>query len=180
MGKTGGGFARAPLLAVAASLAVASVACGVASDGRLADPAAGSCRVTLVIDGDSLACSDGREVRLLLIDAPELAQEPWGGEARAVLAGLAGSGTALEIEHDVERLDAFGRHLAYLYLTDGRMVNEEVALRGYALALVIPPNGRHEARIRAAVKEAMAAGRGLWAEWGFACPPADFRAGECE
>lgn len=137
------------------------------------------CRVSFIIDGDSLTCADGREIRLLLIDAPEMAQEPHGEQARQVLVEMAPGGTELDVEYDVERRDDFGRDLTYLYLPDGRMVNEEMALRGYAVALVIPPNGRHADRIRAAVAEAEAAERGLWAEWKFACLPADFRAGLC-
>lgn len=153
----------------------------VACDGGTVPPPheASPCRVSFVIDGDSLACGDGRELRLLLIDAPEMAQEPWGERARAVLLDLVAPGAELEVEYDVEREDPFGRDLAYLYTSDGRMANEEMARRGYVVALVVPPNGRHEARIRAAVQEAMAAERGLWADWKFACPPAHFRAGEC-
>ncbi len=138
-----------------------------------------ACVVAFVIDGDSLACTDGREVRILLIDAPELAQAPWGDRARLALVDLAGPGTRLEAEYDVERLDDFDRHLLYLYLADGTMVNEEMAARGFALALVFRPNGRYEARIRAAVEAARAEGRGLWADGGFACQPRDFRAGRC-
>lgn len=137
------------------------------------------CVVSFVIDGDSLACNDGREVRLLLIDAPEIAQAPWGDRARVALLDLAGPGTRLDAEYDVDRIDDFERHLLYLYLADGTMVNEEMAGRGYALALVIPPNGRYEAQIRAAVEAARAEGRGLWADWGFTCAPWDFRAERC-
>lgn len=118
-------------------------------------------------------------MRILLIDAPELAQAPWGDRARIALIDLAGPGTRLDAEYDAERLDDFERHLLYLYLPDGTMVNEEMAARGFALALVFPPNGRYEARIRAAVDAARAAGRGLWAAWGFTCEPRDFRAGRC-
>lgn len=138
----------------------------------------GTCTVRSVTDGDSLVCRDGRRVRLLSIDAPELGQRPWGDQAREALASAAPPGTRLGVEHDVERRDGFGRVLAYLY-TSETSLNELIARRGYAVALIVEPNGRHAARIRAAVTAARRAGAGLWGVWGFACRPADFRAGRC-
>jgi micrococcal nuclease len=132
-----------------------------------------------VLDGDSLRCADGREIRLLLIDAPEWGQAPWGDLARAVLVDLAPPGSSLDVVYDIQRTDSFGRDLAYLYQPGGAMVNERMAWLGYAVALVIPPNGLHEDQIRAAVSSALAEERGLWAEWKFACLPVDYRAGRC-
>jgi endonuclease YncB( thermonuclease family) len=40
------------------------------------------CTVERVIDGDTLVCADAGRVRLLLIDAPELDQGPFGEVAR--------------------------------------------------------------------------------------------------
>lgn len=137
------------------------------------------CTVSFLIDGDSLRCADGREIRLLLIDAPEIAQAPYGEQAHDALTGLAPIGTPLDVEYDVDTRDDFGRDLTYLYLSDGTMVNEEMAFLGYAVPLIIAPNGRYENRIRAAVADAQTAERGLWAEWKFACLPVDFRAGRC-
>jgi hypothetical protein len=51
--------------------------------------------------------------------------------------------------------------------------------KGYALTLTYPPNVRHVERIRAAVQEARAAGRGLHATSAFACTPKEYRAGKC-
>ncbi len=159
---------------------IASVAAGCSGDTPTAIPNENPCLLSVVIDGDSLRCADGREIRLLLIDAPEMGQAPWGEQARTALLGLSPLGSALEVEeYDVDRRDDFGRDLAYLYRSDGAMLNERMAWLGYAVALVIPPNGRHEARIRAAVSSAQTEERGLWADWKFACLPADFRAGRC-
>ncbi len=83
------------------------------------------------------------------------------------------------LETDVRERDQYGRILGYAYDQDGRMLNEEMARAGYAVALVYPPNVRHEERIRAAVTEAREHGRGLWAEDGFVCAPRDYRAGRC-
>ena len=131
-------------------------------------------------DGDSLWCAEGNErVRLLLVDAPETAQVPWGDSARSALASLLPPGRTVRVELDADPRDDFGRLLAYLWLDDGRMVNEEIARAGYVVLLVYPPNVRYLDRIRNAVNEARDAGRGLWATPAFDCLPVDFRAGRC-
>ncbi|MEX2154537.1 MAG: thermonuclease family protein [Gemmatimonadaceae bacterium] len=75
--------------------------------------------------------------------------------------------------------DPAGRTLAYVYLGDGRMVNEEMARQGFVLALVYPPNVKHVERIRAAVEDARKAERGLWSTSAFECAPVDRRRGRC-
>lgn len=137
------------------------------------------CILSFAIDGDSIRCADGREIRLLSIDAPEIAQEPWGGRAREELLRVAPVRTSLRVEYDLERVDGFGRDLAYLHLPGGDMLNEHMVGSGYALAFIFPPNRRYEDRILAAEAAASRAGRGLWAEWGFTCRPVDFRQERC-
>lgn len=148
---------------------------------RKSTPATGtaSCVVDSVNDGDTLSCRDGTRVRLLLIDTPELAQEPYGGRARDALARIAPVDTRLRVETDVQPKDRYGRTLAYLWLPDGTMVNEEMARRGYALVLSYPPNVRYVDRVRGAVEQARRERRGLWGTPAFACSPRDFRAKRC-
>ncbi len=140
----------------------------------------GSCTVTRVVDGDTLVCAEAAaRIRLLQIDAPELAQGAASAEARAALERLLPVGSVARVELDVRERDPNGRILAYLHTQTGTFVNEELARNGFVTALVIPPNVRHEGRIRAAVEEARGAGRGLWASGAFDCAPADYRAGRC-
>jgi micrococcal nuclease len=141
---------------------------------------AAKCTVSTVYDGDTVTCRGGEKIRLLLIDTPEMDQGDFGREARRALLEIMPLGTELRVEQDVERQDRYGRTLGYLWLPDGRMVNEELARAGYALSLTYPPNVRHVDRIRAAVEEAKASRRGLWAGSGFSCEPRDHRAGRCE
>jgi micrococcal nuclease len=137
------------------------------------------CVVARIVDGDTLTCDDGVRIRLLLIDAPELSQGPWGATARDALTALAPRGTALRLEFDVQLRDRYGRTLAYLWLDDGRMVNEELLRAGVAVVSVYPPNVRHVERLRAAVVEAQEAGTGLGSTPAFECSPADHRARRC-
>jgi micrococcal nuclease len=139
------------------------------------------CTVAHVTDGDTFwaRCPDDVKVRLLLIDAPEGDQFPFGREARAAIEKLLERGDRVSLEFDVAKTDRYGRALAYVFLPDGRMVNEEMAKAGYATALVYPPNVRYVERIRRAVAQAREARRGLWAVGGFACSPKNHRQRRC-
>lgn len=172
---------RAGTLLLAAAGLLSGPCPGAATDGattRKADADA-VCVVESVTDGDTLRCLGGRRVRLLLIDTPEMDQGPHGGAARDALLRLAPPGAELVMEFDVEREDRYGRTLAYLYDSDGRMLNEEMARSGYALSLTYPPNVRHVERIREAVESARTARAGLWSTSAFECAPVDHRAGRC-
>lgn len=140
-----------------------------------------ACRVARVVDGDTFraACPEEVRVRLLLIDAPERDQPPFGARARAELAHLLPAGTPVTLELDVRARDQFGRLLAYAFVGDGRLVNEEMVRSGFAVVLVYPPNVRYVERIRAGAAEARAARRGLWAVDGFSCTPKEHRQRRC-
>ena len=120
------------------------------------------------------------KVRLVGIDAPEVSageRAAWqaaelrrdiaaivalGRQAQAAAERLAPAGTAVRVEPDVQTHDRYGRALLYLYLSDGRMVNEELVRAGYAMVLTIPPNVRYADRFLRAQREAREARRGLW------------------
>ena len=138
-----------------------------------------NCLVDSVTDGDTLRCG-GSPIRLLLIDTPEMDQDPWGKIAKEALESLAPPGTRLHIEHDLELRDRYNRELAYLYLDDGRLVNEELLRMGVALLSIYPPNIKYVDRFRAIQEEAVRRQTGLWAFDAFSCTPANHRAGKCE
>jgi|ERR1700687_2083585 len=147
--------------------------------GRVDRLISSTCTVAHVVDGDTLDCKEGDRVRLLLIDAPELDQGSLGEEATKHLASLAPPGAVLRLEFDRERHDEHGRLLAYAWLHDGRMINEEMVRDGYAITFSIRPNIKYRDRMRAAKREAKARRAGLWAMDGFTCPPVAFRHGRC-
>lgn len=126
-----------------------------------------------VHDGDTVSVTvDGlrRTVRYLLMDSPELhhperPEEELGLEARAFNRDLLSLGP-IRLEFDTELYDRYNRLLAYLWVeTPGGelLVNEEMVRAGLALPLIIPPNRRYHERIFSALREAKAAGAGLWA-----------------
>lgn len=120
-----------------------------------------------VIDGDTLVIA-GERIRLVGIDAPELAQQcrragvayGCGREARAALSGLAGSAP---VTCSGWARDRYGRWLATCR-SEGGNLNADMVADGWAVAF-----GAHEAEQAAA----RAARRGLWA--GDFQPPADWR-----
>jgi micrococcal nuclease len=150
--------------------------CGSAPGSAATRPS--PCVVERVADGDTFSCRDGRRVRLIGIDAPELRQGEPARLARAALTRLAPPGTALRLEGDVTPRDRYGRELAHVW-TGSRLVNEALVLEGWAMLYTVPPNVKYAERLERAQKKARAAGAGLWSSGGFECAPSTFRRGEC-
>jgi micrococcal nuclease len=165
---------RRLLPVLAAALAAMAVA-------LLADRGGGGgsgARVVRVIDGDTIAVSvDGgreRSVRLLGIDTPETHRpgtpiECGGPQATQNMEALAQPGTAVRLEADPsqDRVDRYGRLLAYVRLPDGRLAEEAQLAAGWATVYVFA--GRPVARdasFRRAQAGARAAGRGVWGRCG--------------
>ena len=137
-------------------------------------------KVERVVDGDTLLLTNGEKVRLIGIDAPESKPNPraekqvamegkdlkniilMGEEATKFVRSLIKPGDEVRIEFDVEKRDRYGRLLGYIYLPDGRMINEEIVKAGYASLLTHPPNVKYQNRFLRAYKEARENKRGLW------------------
>ena len=49
-----------------------------------------------------------------------------------------------------------------MYLSDGKMLNEEIVRAGYANLMTYPPNVKYQERFLRAYKEARGNKRGLW------------------
>jgi endonuclease YncB( thermonuclease family) len=65
----------------------------------------------------------GTRIRLIGVDTPETG-DCFSAEATRYVNELLPAGTRVRLVYDVQRLDAFGRTLAYVYkLTDGVFVN---------------------------------------------------------
>ena len=137
-----------------------------------------SCVVEHVTDGDTLRCDDGRRIRLIGIDSPERGQRGDYERSREALLRLAPPGTAVGLERDVTALDRYGRTLAYVWVAD-TLVNERLVREGWAFLYTVPPNVRHEGRLREAQRLAREAKAGLWSGESASCLPSDFRRGAC-
>lgn len=132
--------------------------------------------VRAVFDGDSFVLADGREARLIGINAPEFGKDgapdqPLAAAARDRLAGLT-RGRPLTLRSGHEPRDRYGRWLVQATLPDGSSVEEILLREGLAWAIAIPPNLERLERLLAAENEARAAGRGVWREAAYAPRPA--------
>jgi micrococcal nuclease len=128
-----------------------------------------SATVDHVVDGDTVVLGDGRHVRLVQLDAPELDEnECYARPAKAVLTRLVPPGTHVQIETDalLDRVDRFGRTLAYVWKDDTN-VNLELVRAGAAAPWFFHGDrGRYAYDFLAAAREAQGRRRGLWS----ACP----------
>ncbi len=145
-----------------------------------------ACEVVKVYDGDTFRCrlESGEEVkvRLIGIDTPESRRNRkayrdaersgksveeivrLGRMASAFTKKLIPPGTVVYLETDVQVHDRYGRLLAYVYLPDGRMLNEVLLEEGYATVYTIPPNVKYAERFVELQRRAREEGRGLWKE----------------
>jgi len=123
-------------------------------------------RVDRVYDGDTFRTTDGRRIRLLGINAPEIAHgtergEPWGRQARVALIKLI-RGRAVRLRLDVQHYDIYGRLLAQVYRRDGRWVNGELVRNGYAFVYTFPPNTRWAPALLRLEQQARGKKLGIW------------------
>jgi micrococcal nuclease len=123
-------------------------------------------RVARVLDGDTLILADGRHVRLIGMNAPEIgkngaADEPLAQAARTELERLV-RGHDIVLLPGRETHDHYGRLLAHVELPDGRNVQGSLLGAGLGAAVAIPPNLTRQAEYQLAETQARSAGLGIW------------------
>ena len=131
--------------------------------------------VTRVVDGDTLKVfylGSEESIRLIGIDTPESRVNKktkrdaersgqdidtiiaMGKRATEYVKSLVEPGDLITIEFDAQERDRYGRLLCYVYLSNGKMLNEEIVKAGYANVMTIPPNVKYEDRFLSAYKQA--------------------------
>ncbi|MTW20979.1 thermonuclease family protein [Allochromatium palmeri] len=131
------------------------------------------CRVEKISDGDTMRLRCGTQlvkVRLYCIDAPEMAQKPWGTRSRDALKSITPSEVRLlKIDQD-----QYGRTVGEIYTTDAepRLLNLEQVENGQA---AVYPQYCNSRRYFSAEREAQAAKRGIWSRRGTHQTPWDYR-----
>jgi len=160
-----------PVLARAAVGALALLpAC--ADTSEVARPRQSRATVTYVSDGDTIRLAGLGRVRLIGIDTPEVhgRVECFGPAAARFVRRLLPAGTPVRYRLGGDPRDRYGRVLAYVWLPDGRFLNELLVSRGYAEPLSIAPNLDYARRFEAKAGSARRARRGLWGRPGCAAP----------
>lgn len=133
------------------------------------DFAAGA-EAVAVIDGDTLVLADGREVRLVGIQAPKLPLDragfeawPLAEEAKAALEALA-LGRHLDLGFGGRQGDRHGRLLAHLFDAEGRWIQGKLLQAGLARVYSFADNRAAVAEMLALERQARAARRGIWGD----------------
>lgn len=132
-------------------------------------------KLVRVIDGDTIKVNyqgQQKTLRYLLIDTPETKKpgtciQPYGKDAFARNKQLVSSGE-LSIEFDVgQRIDKYGRLLAYVYV-DNQSVQEILLKEGLArVGYIYPPNTRYLDQFQAAEKIAKKKTLNVWRTAGY-------------
>ncbi|WP_316978431.1 thermonuclease family protein [Shumkonia mesophila] len=135
-------------------------------EGRL--EAGGSAAVIEVIDGDTLRLGDGRQVRLVGLQAPKLplgrpgfVEWPLAETARQALAELT-RGRTVRLAYGGARMDRYRRALAHLFVGADTWVQGEMLSRGLARVYTFPDNRALAAEMYAREEVARRQGRGIW------------------
>ncbi len=125
-------------------------------------------RVINVIDGDTLTLENGREVRLVGLQAPKIAlgrknfkDWPLGPEAKDTLSDLT-LNKHVSLFYGGETMDRYGRLLAHLFLEDGTWVQGEMLKRGMARVYSFADNRSVVEEMLALEQDAYRAKRGIW------------------
>lgn len=122
--------------------------------------------VAHVYDGDTVRLQDGRKVRFVGINAPEIDHEggnsqPYARAAKRRVEALIGGGT-LQLRYASERKDRYDRLLAHPYLADGRSISQLLLEEGLAVAIAVSPNLWQNDCYFSHERRARVAARGIW------------------
>jgi len=125
--------------------------------------------VKWVNDGDTIVLTNGKRVRYIGINSPEIDHDkhraqPFGYAARTFNKQMV-LNRKVRLEFYLERRDRYGRLLAYIFLPEKIFLNEEMLQKGYAFFLFRKPNLKYHQRLLKAQQEAMKARKGLWYNW---------------
>ncbi|MEQ9639405.1 MAG: thermonuclease family protein [Alphaproteobacteria bacterium] len=158
-----------PSHAAARLLLLVALAAGWAMPAPAAMRDGGRSRIVEVVDADTVVLADGREVRMVGIQAPKLPLGrkgfrawPLAAEARQALVDLA-LGADVRLAHGGQDRDRHGRVLAHLY--DDRRdlwLQGWMLEQGWARVYTFPDNRALVDEMLAAERRARAARRGIW------------------
>jgi micrococcal nuclease len=122
---------------------------------------------TRVVDGDTIVLDGNERVRLIGVDTPETVHpskpvEFFGKEASAFTKRTV-EGKKVRLKYDWQLKDKYGRTLAYVYLSDGTLLNAEIIKQGYGHAYTKYPF-KYLEDFRKYEREAREQGKGLWSD----------------
>lgn len=155
-------------LTVAVAAPVSARAAGDLPAGFDALTADGTAIVREIIDGDTVVLDDGRQVRLVGIQAPKLPlgrknfeKWPLADEAKEALSQLV-LGQRVTLGYGGQRQDRYRRALAHLFTPDGQWVQEQLIEQGLARVYSFADNRSLVPRMLASEQAARRDTQGIW------------------
>jgi micrococcal nuclease len=134
--------------------------------------------VERVYDGDTIKLKDGRHVRILGVNAPEIDHgkertgQALGEESRGATETFLKANKNVRLFYDEQRVDRYERTLAHVYDAQGNSLAANLLRSGLGFHVAIPPNlSLNECLIG---QEAIARkkGLGVWSHVGWQAKPA--------
>ncbi len=120
-----------------------------------------------VYDGDTIRLTDGRKLRIIAINTPEMAYksrpaQALASEATAALKAIFQPSKVVHLKYGEDRKDRYKRVLAHVFNAQGKNVAAELLRRGLGFAIVVPPNDWQQACYFRQEQWALEDGKGIW------------------
>ncbi|MDO9271320.1 MAG: thermonuclease family protein [Methylobacter sp.] len=132
-------------------------------------------RIKTVYDGDTVVLEDGRKVRFLGINTPEVQHrdkqaDAGGNEAKRWLIDKL-KNTKVRLEVGAEKTDKYGRILAHLFTEKKEHVNRQLVTAGLAAVSIYPLELHYVNELVKAQDQAEQAKLGIWGRPEYAAIP---------
>ncbi len=149
------------------------------ADAKIVDikPGYGFYRVKTVYDGDTVVLEDGRKIRLLGINTPEVqhrdkSADAGGDEAKRWLIDKL-ENAKVRLEVGVEKTDKYGRTLAHLFTEKKEHINLQLVEAGLAAVSIYSNELLYVNELVKAQNQAEQARLGIWGRPEYATIPVD-------
>ncbi|CAG7855892.1 hypothetical protein MCAMS1_00191 [biofilm metagenome] len=123
-------------------------------------------KVEKVFDGDTVRLEDGRKIRLLGVNAPEVQHKgrmtEAGGESAKRWLTEKLQNKKIRLVKDVEETDKYNRILAHVFTENKDHINLQLIELGLATVNIYPPNLLYADQLSAAGTRAEQAKKGIW------------------
>ena len=127
--------------------------------------------VKKVNDGDTVTLDDGRRVRFIGINTPEINYKnlrksaPYAIEAKALIERYVRKGDKVKLVFDRSKHDKYGRMLAYVYSRTGRNLALMQLQKGFAKHWVVGKNDAFWKCFQIAERQARKRKKGVWSNF---------------
>lgn len=134
--------------------------------------------VDRVYDGDTIKLKDGRHVRILGVNAPEVDHgkektgQPLGEESRKAAEAFFKANKNVRLFYDEQRVDRYERTLAHVYDAQGNSLSASLLRSGLGFHVAIPPNLSLNDCLIGQEAIARKKGLGVWSHAGWQAKPA--------